>query len=104
MPEPLNRFPSERWAAIAEDANRLKEELIRLIGKRVIWRAHNDSLRGQDVQDSTSVVHEWLRENYFDSMIVGLRRVLDQTGGVLSLPKLLARIALAPQEFTFERF
>ena len=98
------KYPTEKWAALAEDAGHIKDELIHLVGKRVIWMAHNESLKGLSIDDATSIVHDWLRSNYRDSMIVGLRRILDDTRGVKSLVKLLEKTSKNSHEFTFERF
>ena len=97
-------YPTERWKALAEDARHLRNELIRLTEKRVIWTAHNQSLESISIKDSTSIVHHWLRSNYTESMIVGFRRILDRTKGTRSLIKLLDRISQDCQEFTFARY
>jgi len=104
-----NRYPMQQWAEWALDIESIKDELVWLMGKRTIWKAHNESLRGTTITDATAIVHDWLRENYADSMLMGLRRILDGTKGTKSLLKLLeelhdttASIYFVPDIFLFD--
>jgi hypothetical protein len=82
----------------------LKQALWRLSRKRQIFRAHNESLKETPVNDATAVVHHWIRENYFDSMMIGLRCLLDRRSGTRSLPKILEELMRNRSAISFERY
>lgn len=101
----MNRsYPTQQWAEWARDIEGIKDELVWLMGKRTIWKAHNESLRGTTIPDSTVIVHDWLRENYLDSMLMGLRRILDGTKGTKSLLKLLEELRGQTALLSYDRF
>jgi len=99
-----NRYPMQQWAEWALDIESIKDELVWLMGKRTIWKAHNESLRGTTITDATAIVHDWLRENYADSMLMGLRRILDGTKGTKSLLKLLEELRGQTSLLSYDRF
>lgn len=97
-------YPSEKWRTIAADAEQVRDELIRLMVKRQLWRDHNQALKGDGVEGPTALVHHWIHDNYLDSIVIGLRRAIDSSKGVVSLRKVLDEIAKNCSEFTLERF
>ena len=72
--------------------------------KRVIHKAHLGVWSRHEVEDGTSVVHRWMADNYADSMLMGLRRVLDDNRRSFSLIKLLEAIAKNHSLLTFDRY
>lgn len=98
------RYPTQQWGAWAQDVETIKDELVWLMGKRTIWKAHNESLRGTSITDSTVIVHDWLRENYLDSVLMGLRRILDGTKRTKSLLTLLEELRAQTSILSYDRF
>lgn len=72
--------------------------------KRVIHRAHLEVWSRHEVKDGTGVVHRWMEDNYADSMLMGLRRVLDKSRQSFSLIKLLEDIARKHSLLTSDRY
>lgn len=72
--------------------------------KRQLWRAHNQALKGGAVEGPIALVHHWIHENHLDSIVIGLRRAIDSSKGVVSLSKVLDEIAKNCSEFTLEQF
>lgn len=99
-----SRFPSARWADWAGQIGDLQSRMVNLITKRKIWNSYTESLRGATPSEAESVVHEWLQQNYVDSVAVGLRRVLDATKGTRSLLKLLESMERGSVELSFDNF
>ncbi len=97
-------YPNQQWAKWAQEIEAFKDEFIRLMAKRVIWKAHNEALRETPVSDSTVVVHQWLRANYEDSMLVGLRRMLDGTKRSRSLLKILEELQGHTSVLSYDKF
>jgi hypothetical protein len=97
-------YPNLQWAKWAQEIDNFKNDLVLLMEKRVIWKAHNETLRQTNVTDSTVVVHQWLRANYEDSMLVGLRRILDGTKGTMSLLKFLEELKGNTSVLSYDRF
>ncbi|MBK8180613.1 MAG: hypothetical protein IPK67_17295 [Planctomycetes bacterium] len=98
------KYPSSIWAELVAEAEVVSRELIKLLDKRQLWRAHNATLVGNGVEGPTALVHHWLHENYLDSIIIGLRRALDDDKQATSLVKLLQKIERRQSEFTLVRF
>jgi hypothetical protein len=71
--------------------------------KRVIHRAHVKTLHNRQIEDGTSIVHRWMQQNYAESMLIGLRRIVDKRKGSLSLLKLLEKLEKNHALFTYER-
>jgi len=99
-----NEFPTEQWARWARDFIALRTSLMDLATKRALHRAHMVALEKWQEDDGTGVVHQWMVENYADSMLIGLRRLVDKTRGVLSLVKLLEAIAQNHAAFSITRY
>jgi hypothetical protein len=72
--------------------------------KRVIHRAHVKKLESRQIEDGTGIVHRWLQENYADSMLIGLRRILDDSKGTYSLIKLLRKLENHRASFAWEHY
>lgn len=97
-------FPTKQWESWRTDFDRVRQSLMHLGGKRVLHRAHQRSLQHREVGDGTAIVHRWLLDNYADSMLMGLRRILDRSRGSFSLVKLLEEIAQQHSLLTFDRY
>ena len=82
----------------------IKSSLVYMGMKRVIHRAHMKQLLGRDIWDGTGIVHRWIQENYADSMLIGLRRILDKDKRTCSLIKLLQKVQKNHALFTFEGY
>src|SRR5687768_2031682 len=72
--------------------------------KRLIHRAHMEALQGRRFLDGTGIVHWWMKDNYAESMLIGLRRILDTTKGSFSLVRLLRKLMRSHALFTFEGY
>ncbi len=72
--------------------------------KRVLHRAHQDALQRCRIPDGTGSVHRWMLDNYADSILLGLRRTLDQNSRSFSLVKLLEELAKQHSVLTFDRY
>lgn len=72
--------------------------------KRAIHRAHVEKLQDRQIEDGTSIVHRWMQQNYAESMLIGLRRILDKRRGSVSLLKLLEELEKNHVFFTCERY
>ncbi len=97
-------FPTDEWKSWAAESEGIKWAIVRLFHKRMIWRAHNESLRSREINDPTAMVHQWIRENYADSITVGIRRILDESSGVLSFCNLLKKLAQRSEVLSFENY
>jgi hypothetical protein len=73
-------------------------------GKRVLHRAHQESLQRHQIRAGTAIVHRWLLDNYADSVLMALRRLLDRSRGSFSLVKLLEEVAQQHSLLTFDRY
>lgn len=97
-------FPTERWAAWSQSFESIRVDLMHLGMKRVIHKAHREVLSRHQVEKGTGVVHRWMQENYADSMLMGLRRVIDRDQRTVSLIALLKEIESARAEITLDRY
>jgi len=95
---------SEGLAAWIGDFDSIKSSLMDLGMKRMLHRAHVKELQGREIEDGTSIVHRWMQENYAHSMLIGLRRILDDSKGSFSLVKLLNKLEKHHALFTCERY
>ena len=82
----------------------LRISLVELGAKRLIHRAHIKALQRSEINDGTGVVHRWMQENYADSMLIGLRRILDNTKGSFSLIRLLRYVQSNRDFHTVDNF
>lgn len=89
------------WIA---DFDSIRRDLTDLGTKQLIHRAHIRELQEVDVRDGTGIVHRWMQENYADSMLIGLRRVLDDDRKTFSLIRLLRKVQRHHSDFTLERY
>ncbi len=94
---------SEELEGWVQEFELIKRSLMYLGAKRVIHRAHEKALHNRQVEDGTSIVHRWMQQNYAESMLIGLRRIVDKRKGSLSLLKLLEKIEKNRALFTYER-
>lgn len=78
--------------ATSESFESLRINLVELGAKRLIHRAHLKALKDCDIVDGTGIVHRWIQENYADSMLIGLRRSLDNRKDSFSLIRLLRHV------------
>jgi AbiU2 len=83
---------STTLSRLKSDFETVKHSLMDLGAKRLIHKAHIKELKHPYVDDGTGVVHRWAQENYADSMLIGLRRLLDDRRGSLSLIRLLKQV------------
>jgi hypothetical protein len=98
------RFPNPKWAAWSESFESVRNDL-RLLGmKLVIHEAHLEAWNRAPVNDGTALVHRWMADNYADSMLMGLRRVVDGSRRSFSLIKLLEDIARESSLLTADRY
>jgi hypothetical protein len=99
------RFPSDQWAEWARYFERIKDSLASLGIKREIHIVHREVLSRRHVEDDgTGVVHRWMQENYAESMLIGLRRAIDNDRKALSLVRLLEDIKNKAPEITFTKY
>ena len=94
---------SEELEGWVQDFESIRSSLMYLGTKRVIHRAHVKTLHDRQIEDGTSIVHRWMQQNYAESMLIGLRRILDERKGSVSLPKLLEKLGKNHVLFTRER-
>ncbi len=97
-------FSTDTWAEFGRNFDTILNSLMSLGSKRVIHQAHIAFLDRHEITDGTTVVHHWMQENYADSMLIGLRRVLDTSGSSLSLIKLLEQLEEDCAVFTIDRY
>jgi len=95
---------SEGLAGWVRDFESIRSSLMYLGMKRVIHRAHVEKLQDRQIEDGTSIVHRWMQQNYAESMLIGLRRILDKRKGSFSLIKLLEKLDKNHALFTYERY
>ena len=76
---------SEELEGWVQDFESIRSSLMYLGTKRVIHRAHVKTLHNRQIEDGTSIVHRWMQQNYAESMLIGLRRIVDKRKGSLSL-------------------
>lgn len=95
---------SEGLAGWVRDFESIRSSLMYLGTKRAIHRAHVEKLQGRQIEDGTSIVHRWMQQNYAESMLIGLRRILDKRRGSVSLLKLLEELEKNHALFTCERY
>jgi hypothetical protein len=98
------RFPTAQWAKWGQGFESIRSRLISLGGKRVIHRAHHELCSSYSDEDAAGTVHQWIDDNYAESMLMGLRRVLDQARGSVSLIRLLKQIEKNHSLLTFDRY
>lgn len=80
---------TKAWIA---DFDSIRHSLIEMGAKRLIHKAHFKWLNDYHIDDGTGIVHRWMQENYADSMLMGLRRILDNRRGSFSLIRLLSKL------------
>ncbi len=103
-------FPSGEWAQWARDYEIIHGSLADLSRKRQIHKAHrrvlyqHEDVEGREIEDGTVIVHHWMQENYTDSMLIGLRRIVDKTGGTFSFVRLLQQLEKKRPLITLERY
>lgn len=83
---------STNFTAWVADFEKVRLSLVDLGAKRLIHKAHVKELQDREINDGTSIVHRWIQENYADSMLIGLRRILDDNRDSFSLIRLLRRV------------
>jgi hypothetical protein len=83
---------STNFTTFVTDFEKVRLSLVDLGAKRMIHRAHVKELQDREINDGTGIVHRWMQENYADSMLIGLRRILDNARGSFSLVRLLRRV------------
>ena len=107
---PTGDFPDKEWAHWAQDFEVVHRALADLSTKRQIHKAHREVLyehedvEGREIKDGTVTVHHWMQENYADSMLIGLRRIVDKTGRSFSFVKLLERLERKRPLITFKSY
>jgi len=72
--------------------------------KRLIHQAHLKRLNERRFDDGTGIVHRWMQESYADSMLMGLRRILDNNRGSFSLVRLLGNLERNAALFSFDGY
>jgi hypothetical protein len=82
----------------------IKHSLVNMGAKRLIHNAHLKWLSGRPIDDDTGIVHRWMQENYADSMLMGLRRILDGRRGSFSLVRLLGNLERNAALFSFQGY
>lgn len=97
-------YPTNQWAEWAQYVRNLKEELARLMLKRKIWRTFVDVLQNSSPSESTYLVCEWINLNYVDSILIGLRRMLDDRKGKVSLIRFLQELKRDVSLLSFDRY
>jgi hypothetical protein len=96
---------SDQWVKWGRYFETIKGILASLSIKREIHQAHREALSRNHVEDDgTGVVHRWMRENYAESMLMSLRRVIDSDHKTLSLVRLLEDIKSKAPEITFDKY
>lgn len=107
---PEGNFPTKDWAQWAEDLDAILGSLMDLGTKRKIHRAHrkvlhqHEDVEGKEIRDGTLIVHHWMQENYADSMLIGLRRIVDKSGGSFSFVRLLGQLEKERPLITLDRY
>ena len=91
-------------SAVSASFESLRTSLVELGAKRLIHRAHLKALQRSEINDGTGIVHRWMQENYADSMLIGLRRILDNTKGSFSLIRLLRYVQSNGDFHTVDNF
>jgi len=97
-------FPTKQWGEWRKDFEAVKDSLVGLGAKRVIHRAHHKALGNREIEDGTGVVHDWMDDNYADSILMGLRRILDDSKGSFSFVRVLADLKKNRSLLSFERY
>jgi hypothetical protein len=97
-------FPTRQWAGWREDFEAIKGSLVYLAAKRKIHRAYRKALGDREIKDGTGVVHDWMDDNYADSILIGLRRIIDESKGSFSLVKILEGLKRNRSLLSFERY
>jgi AbiU2 len=100
----IGRLPNAQWAKWRQDFGLISESLMDLGVKRVVHRAHHNVLSGHEIEHGMGVVHLWMDDNYADSMLMGLRRIIDDSRGSFSLVRLLREIKKQHSLLTFEKY
>lgn len=103
-------YPTKEWDQWAQDFDEVRSRVLDLGVKRQLHRSHrkvlhqHEDVERQGITDGTVIVHHWMQENYADSMLIGLRRVVDRTGGSFSFVKLLERLEKGRPLITLDRY
>jgi hypothetical protein len=86
------------------DFDWIRRSLAEMGAKRLVHKAYLERLHDRQIEEGTEIVHQWMQENYADSMLIGLRRILDGSRGSFSLVKLLGKIEQNRAHFTIDRY
>jgi hypothetical protein len=100
-------FPTNQWEEWGRDFESIRTSLVSLGEKRAIHIAHREVLAHHKVDDFTSIVHHWMQENYAESMLMGLRRLIDKgfrNRNTFSLVTLLEDIKNKSSEITLDKY
>lgn len=97
-------FPTEEWKRWAEHFYSIRNILMSLGEKRSLHKTHMEVLDQYETDDGTAVVHRWMLDNYADSMLMGLRRLVDSRRGTFSLVNFLKVIRKGRHVIRLDRF
>ncbi|PIR37804.1 MAG: hypothetical protein COV34_02960 [Candidatus Zambryskibacteria bacterium CG10_big_fil_rev_8_21_14_0_10_42_12] len=101
------KYPTSDWAKWAESISILKTDFVSLMTKREIWRALKNAYEknsNYQIKQEAHQIIDWINRNYVDSMLIGLRRIIDTSKDTVSLIKLLEEISKNPTVITFDRY
>jgi len=85
-------YPNQRWKKWVDYLNILSNETNYLSKKRAIWKEYDKFVNENNLEDKYREIHKWIVLNFIDSILIGIRRMLDEHSDTISLVNFLSEL------------